>query len=410
MVATVESGARVIEPDRKVTDLLDVLRQHLGMDVAVLAIWQDRKLVVQLFAGDGRSFGLVPGITIRNGGELYRDVREKRIPLVSGNAHGSARAGHSSVLDELDVGAYAMTTLTDGRDEPYGLLFCLTHDACPTLQERHQQFVQLIAAFLRDSLLDLREMWQTRSQIWSAISDVIDGGGPDLVFQPIVRIDTGDVGAVEALARFSARSGGRIRTTEEWFRDARLVGLSTELDLAAIRRAVAAIPDLPPGLKLAVNASPSTVVTVLPEFVTGLAHRDRLIIEITEQENYTAGPETVLAVSHLRDLGVRIAIDDAGTGYSGLEKLVLLRPDVIKIDQVLTRGIDRDPARRALTAGLVALAGEIGGTVIAEGIETRTERDAMVKSGVRYGQGYYLGMPSASPAPRPPAWVGAGPS
>ena len=76
---------------------------------------------------------------------------------------------------------------------------------------------------------------------------------------------------------------------------------------------------------------------------------------------------------------------------------------------MLTRGSDRDPARRALTAGLVALAGEIGGTVIAEGIETRAELDAMVKSGVGYGQGYYLGMPSPSPMPRTPDWVGAGP-
>jgi EAL domain-containing protein (putative c-di-GMP-specific phosphodiesterase class I) len=407
MAGKLNSTVRVIEPDRKVTDLLDVLRQHLGMDVAALAIWLDRQLVVQLFAGDGRSFGLIPGVAIRNGGELYRDVRDGRIPTVSGNVHGRAQAQHSSALAELDVGAYAMTTLTDSRDEPYGLLFSLTHDACPTLQERHQQFVQLLASFLRDSLLDLREMWQTRSQIWSAISNVIDAGGPDMAFQPIVRLDTGDVGAVEALARFSERTGGRTRTTEEWFRDARLVGLSKELDLAAISRATDAIPDLPSGMKLAVNASPSTVAAGLHEFVEGLAHRDQIIIEITEQENYTAGQETVLAVNHLRDLGVRIAIDDAGTGYSGLEKLVQLRPDVIKIDQVLTRGVHHDPARRALTAGLVALAGEIGGTVIAEGIETRAECDAMLKSGVRYGQGYYLGVPGPTPTPRTPAWIGA---
>ena len=381
-------------------ELLDVLRQHLDMDAAALAIWLDRQLVIQLFAGDGRGFGLTPGITLRGGDQLYRDVSKERIPTICRDVRGDDRTRRSLALQRLDVGAYAMTTLTDARDQPYGLLFCLTHEARPALQARHRQFVDLIAAFLRDSLLDLRQMWQTRSEIWSSVSSVIDAGGPRMAFQPIVRLDSGTVCAVEALARFSARRRGRLQTTEDWFRDARLIGLSTELDLAAIGRAAQVLPHLPAEMKLAVNASPTTVATGLFDFVSRLTDRDRLIVEITEQEDYTVGPDTVQAVRRLRELGIRIAIDDAGTGYAGLEKLVQLRPDIIKIDHVFTCGIDRDPARRALTAGLVALAGEIGGVVIAEGIETRSERDAVLKAGVRYGQGYYLGRPAPFPVSR----------
>jgi len=408
MAGNPRSGARVIEPDRKVTDLLDVLRQHLAMDATALAIWLDGQLVIQLFAGDGRGFGLTPGTTVRGGDELYRDVVEGRVPALSNNVDAEGRSRDSTVLNALGVGAYVLAALTDPRDERYGLLCCLAHGSCPGLHDRHRQFVDLIVTFLRDSLLDLRQIWQTRSQIWSRISDLIDAGGPKIAFQPIVRLGTGEIVGLEALARFPPGGHGAAHSTEDWFREARLVGLGSELDLAALGRAAEALPRLPKHLKLAVNSTPSTFASGLVTFVRDLPNHDQLIIEITEQETYPPEPGMLLAVSQLRELGVRIAIDDAGTGYSGLEKLVQLRPDVIKIDQVLTRGVDRDPARRAIITGLVRLAGELGGVAIAEGIESRAERDAMISAGVRYGQGYYLGRPSSTPLPAAPVRVGAG--
>ncbi|WP_232794333.1 EAL domain-containing protein [Pseudofrankia saprophytica] len=237
-------------------------------------------------------------------------------------------------------------------------------------------------------------MWEARSQVWSAISDLIDAGGPRIVYQPIVRLDTGAITAVEALARFPNRCGGRVHNTEDWFLDADQVGLCVELEMIAIERALDALPHLTRGTRLAVNASPSTIATAIVEFVHDLPVRNRLIIEITEHENCIAKPAAMRAIHHLRDLGIQIAIDDTGTGYSGLEQLVKLRPDIIKLDHILTRGINRDPARRALATGLVQLAREIDGTVVAEGIETSAECDAVIDAGVFYGQGYLLGKPA----------------
>jgi EAL domain-containing protein (putative c-di-GMP-specific phosphodiesterase class I) len=90
---------------------------------------------------------------------------------------------------------------------------------------------------------------------------------------------------------------------------------------------------------------------------------------------------------------VRIAIDDVGTGYSGLRHIVDLQPDILKMDMALTRDIHRDPARRALTGALVQLARGIGCKLVAEGIETVEERDAMAELGVNYGQGYFFARP-----------------
>ncbi|HUZ29382.1 MAG TPA: EAL domain-containing protein, partial [Solirubrobacteraceae bacterium] len=97
----------------------------------------------------------------------------------------------------------------------------------------------------------------------------------------------------------------------------------------------------------------------------------------------------------------RVAIDDTGSGYSSLQHLLRLRPEVVKLDTALTRGVDTDPVRRALAAALVSFTSEIGALLIAEGIETAGELAVMRQLGVPLGQGFHLARPSAdAPGPR----------
>lgn len=103
-----------------------------------------------------------------------------------------------------------------------------------------------------------------------------------------------------------------------------------------------------------------------------------------------------------------MAIDDVGTGYSGLSSIAEIRPELIKVDMSLIRGIDANPVKRALVEALVALADKIGSGIIAEGIETETELSSLMSMGVHYGQGYFLGrpgFPKASPTLSMPAHV-----
>lgn len=392
--ATFGPARQVLRPDSKVTDLLGVLRRHTNMDAASLSMWDADLLVIQVVDGDGQTFGMAPGVSLRLGRDLHRRVEDGTVPSVVRATADDERTSGSSLLTDLGIGAYVATTLTDCDGAPYGMLCCASREPRPELRDRDLQFLRMTAGYLTESLLDLRHMWERRSQISRMISNLIDVGGPDIVYQPIVQLATGAVDGVEALSRFPPRCCGQIRDTLGWFDDARVVGLGTGLEMAAIRRALFQSVDLPADAKLAINASPSTVCAELLDTLCARPDRGRLVVEITEHENYAGDPDIVRAVEHLRARGIHIAIDDTGTGYSGFEQLLQLRPDVVKLDYVITHGVDRDPARRTIAVALAHIAEEIGAKVVAEGIETTAERDAIVDAGITHGQGYFLGRPS----------------
>ena len=88
------------------------------------------------------------------------------------------------------------------------------------------------------------------------------------------------------------------------------------------------------------------------------------------------------------------AIDDFGAGYSGLNLLAEFQPHLLKLDMALTRGIDQDPVRQAIVAGIVLVAQRLGIRIIAEGIESVGERDALIELGIRYMQGFFFARPA----------------
>ena len=229
-----------------------------------------------------------------------------------------------------------------------------------------------------------------------AAADRIDGalaeGLPHMVFQPIIDLVTRASVGVEGLARFPLEP---VRPPNEWFDDAAGVGRGLDLELAAIAAAVRQLPHVTPTDFLALNVSPATALS--PRFAQLLSAvpGDRLVIELTEHARVPDYSALAVALSPLRERGVRIAVDDAGAGYAGLQHLLRIRPEIIKLDIALTRGIDDDPARRALARTLQAFAEEIGACVVAEGIETATELQALSKLGIRWGQGYHLARPAA---------------
>lgn len=218
----------------------------------------------------------------------------------------------------------------------------------------------------------------------------IDGTALTAVFQPIFDLTTGCPMGAEALARFALEPA---RTPDLWFAEAEEVGLGAELELAALKVALAAIPALPDGVYLSVNASPATAM--LPEF-TGLfdvVEPTRVVLEVTEHapvEDYDA---LHAAVRDLRRLGMRLAIDDTGAGYASLRHIVHLEPDIIKLDLSITRGVESTGSSRALASAMIAFASEIGAVVVAEGVETRQQLEALRELGAGYGQGYFLARP-----------------
>ncbi|WP_242425100.1 EAL domain-containing protein, partial [Frankia sp. EI5c] len=260
----------------------------------------------------------------------------------------------------------------------------------PSLGDRDARLLRLLAEFLTDYVSDLRKMWEIRSRIWSGVQDMIDEGGPQIAYQPVVDLRTGRVVAVEALSRLP----GSPRRPASLFTEAADVGLGPELEIAAIQRALAVLPDLPVGVRLAVNASPSTVTSGLVGVLLRTGVAERIAVEITENEYIGDDGDLTAAISTLRGNDVRIVVDDMGTCYAGLQLVLHLRPDVIKLDRFIVRGLP-DPAHQAVVAGVTTIARAIGSHVVAEGIETATELAAAREATIDYGQGFLLGHPTA---------------
>lgn len=226
------------------------------------------------------------------------------------------------------------------------------------------------------------------------IETVLQGGGPSMVFQPIVELSTGTTVGVEALARFP---GEPSRPPDQWFAEATGIGLGIELEMSAIRAALAQLDRFPADTYMSVNVSARALCSsAFGDLLTG-GGAARILVELTEQSDVDDYDRLCVALDDLRSLGARLAVDDTGAGFASLQRIINLRPDVIKLDRALVTGIDADPARRALAGAMLAFAREIGATVVAEGIENARENTAVRRLGIRYGQGYHLGRPSPAP-------------
>jgi len=221
------------------------------------------------------------------------------------------------------------------------------------------------------------------------IGRFVNGNEISMVYQPILDLRTLAVVGMEALARFRSPPAF---TPERWFEEADALDLGVELELAAIRRALEALRQLPDDVYLSVNASHRAAMS--PEVTAMLTpHAPRIVVEITEHEPVQDYPQLADALAKLRRLGARIAIDDAGAGFASLRHTLQLAPDILKLDISLTRDIDADRAKRALAASLITFANETGMLIVAEGIETAAELHALLELGVPFGQGFYLAEP-----------------
>ena len=217
----------------------------------------------------------------------------------------------------------------------------------------------------------------------------------DIVFQPIVALDSREIVGYEALSRFSADPH---RGPDEWFAEAHETGLGPELELAAIRIACERTRDLPEGMFMAVNVSP--VTTERPELLALVAgcQVNEVVLEVTEHARVEDYRRFRVAIARVRELGARLAVDDAGAGFSSLRHILELDAELIKLDGSLTRSLEDDPRRRSLAAALIEFGRESGASVLAEHIESELQLVELRRLGVHYGQGFHLGRPQRLPA------------
>jgi PAS domain S-box-containing protein len=230
---------------------------------------------------------------------------------------------------------------------------------------------------------------EEHTQWLERIREVLRDESIETLFQPVLDLETGEPIALEALSRFP---GDAALTPDRWFGEAWEVGLGVPLELLAVRRAARALPHLPDGVGLSVNASPPTVSS--DAFLSSFDSADRITVELTEHLEIQDYRSFASALHPMRKAGGQVAIDDFGAGYASLRHILRLRPEWIKLDISLTERIDENPLAYAMAAALASFAKEVGLQVVAEGIETEEELDALGDVGFRYGQGFYFGVPA----------------
>lgn len=381
-------GQVIPAASERIQRILDSVRTHLGMDVAFASEITGGRRVFRHVSAASEAPQIPVGASDPLEETYCQRVVDGRLPQIIHDAVKEPEAAALPVTAALPVGAHLAVPLrlSDGR--LYGTFCCFSSNADPSLNRRDlamlQAFADLAAAEIE---AQLRE-GEGHEESIREISQVIADRAVTMVYQPIYDLEAGAIG-VEALARFH---DWEQRPPSDWFERAHQVGLGVELELVAARVALAGLPYLPRDLYLSVNFSPEAVLSGRIESLLAEAPPGRLVIEVTEHAAIKDYGTFAEALEPLRRRA-RVAVDDVGAGYAGLRHILDLAPDIIKLDTSLVRGIDQDPARRALALAMIAFASGIDSTIVAEGVENASELAVLRELGVAKAQGYHLSRP-----------------
>lgn len=216
--------------------------------------------------------------------------------------------------------------------------------------------------------------------------------------QPIMNLQTGELYGWEILTRGPINTMFHLPTS--LFDYADKVNLLSELEFVVIQKAIEEIAVRKIYDQVFINITAITLCH--PHFIRYLSQWIKeyssvepcqIIFEITEQHIVHDFSQTTQVIRKFRELGFRFAVDDAGTGYSNLQSILELVPDIIKIDKSLIQEIDRIAAKESMLKALLTFAKEIDCQVVAEGIEREEEANVLFRNEVEMGQGYYFAKP-----------------
>jgi EAL domain-containing protein (putative c-di-GMP-specific phosphodiesterase class I) len=231
-----------------------------------------------------------------------------------------------------------------------------------------------------------RELEATRLRFDLALA------GMWMAFQPIVSWSGKSVTAYEALMRTTYRdlcSPLEILKTAEILDEMPTLGRKTRGQVAEVMRAHPDLPGMFVNLHVLDLADDDLYSPNAPlsEFAS------HIHLEVTERMALEKISDIRQRVAHLRRLGYRIAVDDLGEGYSGLNSFALLEPDIVKLDMSLIRGIDTTPTKRKMVHALASMCRELETPLVAEGVETESELKVLIELGADLFQGYFFAKP-----------------
>jgi EAL domain-containing protein (putative c-di-GMP-specific phosphodiesterase class I) len=384
------SDAPDVLPGEEIERIVELARHRLKMELCYIVEFTADGLMFRWMDGDQAAFGVQPGLTV-----ALSDADRRRLPTKRLSRAGAREPSDDPLLLELCklskayIGGYVSVPLVYSGGMRFGTLCCVS-EGPRSLDSSDMAFLGILA----DLLMHHLDHHRRHDALSRQIAHVIAGAELPIVLQPIVDLQNWTCRGAEALSRFPALMGA----PDEVFREARASGVDVALESLAARSALTLAPRMRPDQYLSINMSPS-VVRQAAAAVFGPEDRslEQVVLEITENDSVEDYPKLAAALEPLRERGLRVAIDDAGAGYSSLRHVVELRPDIIKIDRLLVHGMAHDAAKRSIGRSFVQLAADTGAFVIAEGIDNRDDLSTARDIGVTAGQGFLLGEPTADP-------------
>lgn len=390
-IAEVLKGPTGAKPSQALLlKMLRAIRSHLGMDVAFISQFAEGRRIIRHVDSDLEDAPVAEGMGDPLDESYCQRVVSGRLPQLIQDASKLPAALELAATEALPVGAHMSIPIRLSDGSIYGTYCCFSLKPDYSLNERDlalmRVFADLTADHIEKDLADSKQRRETRRRI----EEVLTGKGLTTVYQPLHDLQTGAVMGFECLSRFPAvpRQGPDV-----WFAEAASVGLGIDLELRAVERAFDAFNALPENVYLAANVSPNAIVSGRLPALLGDAALGRVVLELTEHETISDYEKIAEILQPLRARGVRIAVDDAGAGYASFRHILRLQPDYIKLDRSLISNIETDPARRALVIAFVTFARDTGGKIVAEGVETRAELEALRALGVNKAQGYLFNKP-----------------
>lgn len=369
--------------------VLRIIRRHLEMDVAFISHFRAQDRVMEHVDDNGRGVLHVGQVIPLEEGYCLKVVRGE-LPQCIPDTSAVPLAAAIPATRGIPIGAHLSVPLQLENGTIYGTLCCFSHAPVLTLGARDMQmmhaFAEILAGRIEEKLAAERALQETGQAIRSAM----EAGAPRIVFQPIHRIANGRLSGFECLSRFDAEP---VRPPDQWFASAHEAGVGLELELHSIGKALTSLDSLPEHLYLSINSSPEMILSGGLARAFSQRSLTRVVLEITEHAEIHDYEALSAVLSPWRARGLRLAIDDAGAGYSSMRHILNLEPDIIKLDISLTHNVHIDNKRKALAKGLIAFAHDIGSLITAEGVEQEGELQMLRQLGADNVQGYLLGRP-----------------
>ncbi len=378
------AGAR-----EEIGDMIEALRAHLDMDVVFVSrqIGTTHRIFTHV-AARGVS-PLKSGDHNSNENSLCWLVIQGKLPeRVTDTSHYEA-AACLPITDAANVRAHFSVPMRRRDGRVHGSLCCFSYRPRPDIEERDMQRIRSVAAIVSDQIESRIELEERGEDAALEISRLIWDDDLVVIHQPIYDLSDWHLVGHECLMRHKANPE---RSPRELFERAREAGKTIELELHVARKALATLDPAFPERFVSIKVSPETLVSaalsdLIPE---GLAAR--LVIELNEPDEPAQHADVKAAIQKLKERAW-VAVNSMGTGFSGLQSLIDFEPDIVKIDRDFLAGVGADPARRAWVKALVQFAAETNVTLIAQGVETREDLQALRELGVRFAEGYILGKP-----------------